>query len=506
MPNLIIRHLPTAEAPQGLRVERQADGKQGDAVTLTAPEETPIDGSPYSHLSAELRWYLEKFLDYPFPPDTDKAQRLEDALKSWGEQAFNALFSSGRGRDFYRDAFQKGLEKLTLKIASDDPRILAWPWEALCDPDAGSYLAHACGIERQLNKLHDPLDLPEHLPRDRINILLITARPFEADVGFRTLSRPLVELIQNQALPASIDLLRPPTFDRLCEHLSQHPGHYHIVHFDGHGGYGPEGAVASGDGNGHLFRGMQGRLIFEQEEGKPDAIAAEPLAALLREHRIPVMVLNACQSAMVDARAEDAFASVAAALLRAGVRNVVAMSYSLYVSGAEVFIPAFYRRLFASGSVTEAVRAGRQEMWRRKGRVCARGNFPLDDWLVPVVYQQDPQTLEFLKQAAAGRPGGRAAFGNQGGRRFLRFHRTGQRAAGTGTRHAPPAGWDSGSRPGRRRQDHPRQRVRALAGRHPRPQRPAVLVQLQRHPQQRVCHQPPGGSAVRHRRHGRSHG
>jgi len=34
------------------------------------------------------------------------------------------------------------------------------------------------------------------------------------------------------------------------------------------------------------------------------------------------MVLNACQSAMVDSRAEDAFASVAAALLRAGIRSV----------------------------------------------------------------------------------------------------------------------------------------------------------------------------------------
>jgi CHAT domain-containing protein len=79
---------------------------------------------------------------------------------------------------------------------------------------------------------------------------------------------------------------------------------------------------------------------------------------LLREHHIPVMVLNACRSAMGDDDAEDAFASLAASLLRAGIRSVVAMAYSLYVSGAEEFLPAFYRRLFETGNLAEGMRAG----------------------------------------------------------------------------------------------------------------------------------------------------
>ena len=63
------------------------------------------------------------------------------------------------------------------------------------------------------------------------------------------------------------------------------------------------------------------------------------------------------------------------------------MGYSLDVSGAQEFRPAFYRRLFEVGSVAEAVRAGRQEMLAHKGRVCARGRYPLEDWLLPVLYQ-----------------------------------------------------------------------------------------------------------------------
>ena len=103
--------------------------------------------------------------------------------------------------------------------------------------------------------------------------------------------------------------------------------------------------------------------------------------------------------------AEDPFASVAAALLRAGTRSVVAMSYSLYVSGAQQFLPAFYQRLFERGSFAEAARAGRQQMFAERGRVCVRGRYDLEDWLVPVVYQQETEALSF--KAAGGAPVGR---------------------------------------------------------------------------------------------------
>jgi CHAT domain-containing protein len=190
--------------------------------------------------------------------------------------------------------------------------------------------------------------------------------------------------------------LRPPTFDQLRQHLRRRPGFYHILHFDGHGSY---GGGAPGSNLGHVLQGPEGRLIFETEEGKPEPIAAEQLSTLLREYAVPAVVLNACQSGMLDQSAQGPFASVATALLRSGMRSVVAMAYSLYVSGAQRFLPAFYDRLFEQGSVAQAVRAGRQEMWAHRGRTCARGEFPLDDWLVPVLYQQDPFDFSFASQA-----------------------------------------------------------------------------------------------------------
>src|SRR5207244_4705876 len=103
--------------------------------------------------------------------------------------------------------------------------------------------------------------------------------------------------------------------------LSSNPHTYHILHFDGHGGYAELGSF------GHSFKGASGLLVFEDDKGKPDPISSEKLSTLLREFAVPAVVLNACRSAMIDGRADDPFASVATALVRAGVRSVVAMAY-----------------------------------------------------------------------------------------------------------------------------------------------------------------------------------
>ena len=143
MHTLIIRHLGSTGDQHRCQVWRP-DGRYAEEAVITAPEALQVEGRPESNLSLDLRWYLEEFLDYPFPPRTEVAERVQASLKAWGEGAFEALFRSGRGRDFYNDAYRAGLENLTLKIASDDPRVLAWPWEALRDPQTGGTLANHC--------------------------------------------------------------------------------------------------------------------------------------------------------------------------------------------------------------------------------------------------------------------------------------------------------------------------------------------------------------------------
>lgn len=382
---LAIEHVEEAP-PRTFRLVRLLDGETSPPVTIASPYKIAVEGLPSSNLMRELRWYLEQFLDYPFPPETDHAERVLEAVRAWGTQAFGALFDR-------HDAAAWLAGSDTLQIRSDDPHILSWPWEALCDPQT-NYLAHQRRIERRLKRAADPQPFGD-LPKDRVNILLVVARPYKGDVRYRSIARPLVELIESAGLPAHVDVLRPPTFDQLREHLRVHPGYYHVLHFDGHGAYGN----VAGESPPDKFKGRHGCLVFENADGGPDAKSAADLSSLLHEHAVPAVVLNACQSAMLDANAEDAFASSATALLNGGIGSVVAMSYSLFVSGAQVFLPAFYRLLFEAGSMAEAVREGRQEMLAHKERRCARGRYPLEDWLLPVLYQQQPLDFSFAAQA-----------------------------------------------------------------------------------------------------------
>ena len=106
-------------------------------------------------------------------------------------------------------------------------------------------------------------------------------------------------------------MLRPATFDRLADVLRQ--AHtdgkpYHVVHFDGHGIYSRKLGL--------------GALCFEDpadaeklEGRRSDLVAADKLAEVMREHRVPLVFLEACQSAKAD---EDPSASVAGSYCQFG--------------------------------------------------------------------------------------------------------------------------------------------------------------------------------------------
>ena len=378
-----IHHTGSQNGSAMFEVIRGADMKRTAAVSLPDPATFPVEGHPAKQFLPELRWYLEDYLQSPFGVYPQLAECVAETMKAWGTVIFDMLFT-GYARDWYQEARWQNFEGFHIKITSDSPEIMSWPWEALYSGDDG-WLALRCCIDRQLFCVGDPLSLPAAPPRDAIHILYVIPRPYgENDVSYNVLAGSLLRYISENNLPVTVDILRPPSFDRLRKVLHDRPNYYNIVHFDGHGGYGT--VVATPAGN--LYAAPEGQLVFETDNGEADPVDARLLAQLLAEYHIPFMVMNACRSGMIDGQAKDPFASVAAGLLRAGVRSVVAMGYSLYVRGARAFIPAFYERLFSTGRVSEAVRAGRGNMLRQSGRDCIVGKLPLQDWVVPVLYQQ----------------------------------------------------------------------------------------------------------------------
>jgi hypothetical protein len=286
-----------------------------------------------------------------------------------------------------------------ITIDATDPRVLHLPWELLADT-GGHIFARGISVRRRLqNATAAPMKSFE-LP---VRILVVTARPEGA--GFidpRAVSRPLLDALDELGNQVTVEFLCPPTLAALTDRLNdRHAPPVHVVHFDGHGVY---------DENIGL-----GYLLFEDAEHKEDRVDANRLGTLLFNCGVPLMVLNACQSAAQ--KETNPYASVAARLIRAGVGSVLAMNYSVLVAAAKKFVAAFYGELADGSTIGQAVDQGRRALLADENRHTisrrdADGHLVeetirLRDWFLPALYQQsvDPVVFASVGATLRGRPG-----------------------------------------------------------------------------------------------------
>ena len=354
------------------------DGELPQEVSR-APLPWPLDGDALE----DLRWYLEDYLRAPYGVWEDRGPAVQAKLTSWGDLVFGSVFGPGPARDVYQRARDKGLEVV---FRSAEPGLLALPWELMRD-SAGPVALGRGGISRSLPVADGAGTL--EVAGGRLRVLMVISRPAgAADVGYQMVARPLLERLDAVRGEVDLTVLRPPTFDALADALKAAAARdepFHVVHFDGHGAMPgrARGAVVVGGRAAMMTGPAEGVLAFEKPGGGSDQVAASKVAAMLAEGRVPVAVLNACQSGAVG---KDLEASVATALLRAGCAAVVAMAYSVYAVAAAEFMAAFYESLFAGLSVGQAVTAGRRRLFEHDGRPSPRGDMPLADWLIPVHY------------------------------------------------------------------------------------------------------------------------
>ena len=344
-----------------------------------APLEWPLDADALE----ELRWYLEDYLLAPFGVWQDRGPAVRDKLAEWGDEVFGSVFGGGHARDAYQRARDRGLEVV---FRSAEPGLLGLPWELMRD-GAGPVALGAGGISRSL-PVTDRAGTLE-VSGGRLRVLMVISRPSGTDdVGYQMVARPLLHRLDAVRGEVDLTVLRPPTFDALREAVTDAATAgkpFHVVHFDGHGAMPsrPGSGGTPGARPGMMSAAGEGVLAFEKPGGGTDLVGAGKVAAVLAEGRVPVAVLNACQSGAVGKELE---ASVATALLNAGCAAVVAMAYSVYAAAAAEFMAAFYETLFTGASVGQAVTAGRRRLSDHDRRPSRKGDMPLADWLVPVHY------------------------------------------------------------------------------------------------------------------------
>ena len=359
----------------------------------------------------ELAWYLERYASWPGKIFRARARKVEDALKIWGERLYETLEAESAAPvwEAFRGVPEDMDRCISIRVDPEPPEgssgeetkasreaatlWLALPWELLHDGN-GVLAAGARGtrVRRQIPGREAVAPLPEVAA---IRVLVVSPRPEDETAGYidhRISAKPLVEAFLRLGERAEVELLGEPTLAGLSQALrearaAKRP--FHAVHFDGHGVFSRETGL--------------GALCFEDpadreklKDRRMELVSAEQLAELLREHRVALMVLEACQSAKAE---EDPAASVAGRLLEGGVASVVAMSHVVLVATAERFVATFYDHLSRGASVGKAVLEAqtglREDPSRGRG---FHGELRMRDWFVPVLFQeqQDPQLVREL--------------------------------------------------------------------------------------------------------------
>ena len=292
-------------------------------------------------------------------PGTDRA------LQSIGSTLFTTLLGSADVHTCYRGALalaeQRG-EALRVVVRLESAALAALPWEAMYDAARGDYV---CLRDRVVRHLPVPSAQAPLRIQAPLNLLVVTAVPQGSAplaVGRERdyLERALDPLTRKGLV--KVDWVMQAGWADLQVALMRRS--YHCLHFIGHGDF----DEVTG----------QGELALVGADGRPEVVEANRFVGLLRTAQpIPrLVVLNSCLGAA--AGVEDLFAGTASALVRGGVRAVVAMQYGITDAAAVEFARGFYDAVAHGREVDVAVADGRVAILGMNGRTL--------EWVTPALY------------------------------------------------------------------------------------------------------------------------
>jgi tetratricopeptide (TPR) repeat protein len=330
----------------------------------------------------DIRWYLEDYRIYPVEPTPKIAKRIEQRMGEVGHELFRLVLS---GSDVW-NAVRGRLGDTRIEIETELEDALV-PWELMRDPVADLPLALTVPAFVRCHSRPALLPSPPVPTEGKIRILLAICRLEDDPVGFRSVARHLIRGLSAEARePFDLEVLRPPTFEQLAKRLraAKAKGEpFHAVHFDGHG--------------------SRGEIFFENPKlkGNREAVKAAQLGKLLHETGVPLLILNACQSADSEPPEQPAtatdlherirqFGSFAHAVMDFGASGVVAWRYSVFVDTAAQYVADLYASMASGIPLGEAATLARKAL--------QSGPRDIEDWTVPVVFEAAPVRLFPLVQ------------------------------------------------------------------------------------------------------------
>lgn len=368
--------------------------KDGAQITWRGPaigRESSNFEAPYDDVELALvirALDVAQYPNYPIPNTTteqkhfafsEAEQEILIALNLWkdgrvvtnayqvvGDALFRGLGAAGQGvlkrlRDV--STAQRTTTSYMLRFPREAINLAALPWEALWN-SANNQAVLIRGNSIDSCERYVDVDQPIRppLPAGRQLRALALSPTYRIPEEIRQAERAArLKTWDNLKAEGLLvyDEIAPLTMTSLNDYLFDAPARPDIVHFFGHG----------------VYRGGKGFLQFDDGQGGCELISAERLAAVLGDVRL--VVLHACQSAMVD-DAGGLLTGVAPALsIETGA--VVAMQLTVAIPAATRFSQIFYGQLLRKRqSLQDAVARGRQVLFTEASDGAS--------WYVPTLY------------------------------------------------------------------------------------------------------------------------
>lgn len=411
-----------------IRQKAAGKGKHDIRLALKRPGQPDLEAEATikfalaPHEQEELRWYLEDYLQRAEAVQTVQIEQIEQWMRQRGEELYAKVLAADMNTQAIWFAVREQLADLRIEITTGIAAAASLPWELMRDPQSDSPIALRVQafVRVQSNPNIGFVPVPA-ADNGLVRLLYVVCRPGgRNDVELRAVANRLLQDLGGDLARFDITALRPPTFEQLQKELTEAKAAgrpYHIVHFDGHGVYEDLSQTTLADWLkainaltlGGRQTGKHGYLLFEHpaSDHKMRPVPGDELGKLLHDTGVPVLVLNACQSAMHQAGTEPdttspaadvhdevrAIGSLAQAVIDQGIPAVLGMRYSVFVVTAAQYIGQLYAALAAGRPFGEAASEGRKHLALNPDRWVGLQPHPLQDWFVPMVYEAMPIRL-----------------------------------------------------------------------------------------------------------------
>jgi tetratricopeptide (TPR) repeat protein len=407
-----------------IRQDAPREGRYPIRLTLVKPGQPNLEAEATLAFALteqeqeDIRWYLEDYLQRAEVTEPVTVAQIEERMKRRGEELYAQVLAANGDTQALWFSIRNDLADLRVEISAGVAEAASIPWELMRDPKLDSPISARVKAFVRVQSNPNLAFVPSPPAQEnRIRLLYIACRPRGSrDVELRAVANRLLQDLGADRARFDITALRPPTFERLQQELADAKAAgrpYHVVHFDGHGIYADLSqskladwlSVFSSLMLGGKKTGKHGYLLFEHPgEEKMRPVDGQTLGQLLHDTGVPVLVLNACQSAMHTASAAPetagdgheevrAIGSLAQAVVDQGIPAVLGMRYSVYVVTAAQYIGQLYLALAKGRSFGEAATEGRKHLHLNPDRWIGLEARPLQDWFVPVIYEAHAMQL-----------------------------------------------------------------------------------------------------------------